>query len=117
MNAYQQGTRAPYETDSRLCPVFAVGLGDVPRQRDKAAPTGEVTFSTGTVLRVESRDGTVRNDKTASVNVLEPAPVYELGTLYRSEGRVYLQPYESNGRVALSVTCQRLVPVTVATAA
>jgi hypothetical protein len=64
----------------------------------------------GCVARLLTKDGTVRNDKTASIHVTKPAAIYELGQAYQAQGRVWVQPYESNGRVALSITVEQLVP-------
>ncbi|MGH3484712.1 MAG: hypothetical protein ACRDPQ_15940, partial [Nocardioidaceae bacterium] len=63
-------------------------------------------------LRVQRKDGTLRADKSASVHVTKPAGHYELGAIYKATGRVYVQPYESNGRMALSITVEQLVPDT-----
>jgi len=111
--ANQQGTQFPITTAAQVFPVFATGMGELPRERDKRSVKGEPTFSTGTILRVQSKDGTVRADKTASVNVIQADQNgYGLGVVYRAEGRVYVQPYENNGRLAYSILTERLVPVT-----
>ena len=64
-----------------------IGLGDTPRPREKAAPTGEVTYSTGCILRMLRKDGQVASDKSASVNVINPAAIYEMGVVYQAEHR------------------------------
>lgn len=111
------GTSLPVRTHSDLTKVYVVGMGDAPKQRTdqktnlpKTNPNGEITYGSGCILRVLAKDGTVRNDKSASVHVTEPASVYELGQVYEARGDIFVQPYESNGRVALSITVQALVP-------
>ena len=104
------GTALPVQTHSDLWQVEAVGLGETPRLREKAAPTGEVTYSTGCILRMRRKDGSVAADKSASVNVINQAAIYELGVIYRAQGRIFVQPWESNGRMTLSVTVEGLVP-------
>jgi len=105
------GTTLPVPTHSDLFPVYVVGLGETPRERkDKATPEGEVTYSSGCILRRVQKDGSLRTDKSASVHVINPAAIYELGVVYRAQGRVYVMPYESNGRMALSITVEGLVP-------
>lgn len=104
-------TVLPVVTNGDAWPVIVVGMGDSMRPREKAAPDGRLTFTSGGILRVGGKDGTIRSDKSASVHVIEqPAGgVLELGTLYRAQGKVWVQPYESNSRVALSITVERLV--------
>lgn len=109
MNA--QNTPTPVATTSDLWPVHVVGMGESPRQREKAAVTGEPTYSSGCVLIGADKDGNDRAQKTASIHVIKPASVYALGERFVSKGRVYVMPYESNGRVALSITVEELVPV------
>lgn len=105
------GTRLPISTHSDFFPVYVVGMGETPRERqDKASPMGEVTYSSGCILRSAKKDGSIRSDKSASVNVINPAAIYELGVVYQAKGRVYVQPYESNSRIALSITVEQLVP-------
>lgn len=120
MNATQTGTAFPIATNANAFPVIALGMGDQAKQRTdgngrpKAAPTGEVTYSTGCVLRVATKDGGVRNDKIASIAVINPASVYELGEIYVAQGDVFVQPYQSgegaSARLAYSITVERLVP-------
>lgn len=107
-----KGTALPVQTDSDRWQVEAIGLGDTPRLRkDKVVPgTGELTYSSGCCLRVQRKDGTVASDKSASINVINQAAVYEIGRIYRAQGRIYVQPYESNGRVTLSILVEQLVP-------
>jgi len=95
-----------------LWPVTVIGMGESPKEREKASPDGEVTYASGCILRVQRKDGSLRADKSASVHVTKPAGLYELGEIYRATGRVYVQPYESNGRMALSITVEQLVPDT-----
>ncbi len=108
-------TQFPMCTDSKQWAVEVVGMGEEPRLREgKAAPTGEATYASGCILRVARKDGALKADKSASVHVIEPAAVYELGVLYRAEGRVYVQPFMTgsgdSARIAYSITCERLVP-------
>lgn len=104
-------TGTPVATTSELWPVFVTGMGEAPKPREKAAPTGEVTYSSGTILRRRSAEGALKVDKSASIHVLKPAAIYELGQVYEAKGRVYVMPYEANSRVALSITVEELVPV------
>jgi hypothetical protein len=117
MKPQDMGTQMPVETHSDAFAVMVVGMGDSPKARNDAngkpkfAPNGEMTYGSGCIVRMLTKDGTIRNDKSASVHVTKPASIYELGQIYQAEGRVWVQPYESNGRVALSITVEALVPV------
>lgn len=106
------GFSFPVVTDAGRCPVLVVGLGGTPRLREgKASPEGEATYATGAVLMGE-RQGELSPMKAASVHVIEAAPTYELGRQYRAQGRVYVQPYTPDGgRMTVSITVERLVPV------
>lgn len=123
MNPQDLGMKMPVQTHSDVFPVFTVGMGDSPKARQdqnkapKYAPNGEPTYGSGTILRQVTKDGTIRNDKSASVHVTKPASIYELGQVYEAKGAVWVQPYESNGRVALSITVEQLVPVKASPAA
>ena len=110
MSAQKTATKLPIATTAELWPVKVIGMGEAPTQREKTTPEGEVTYASGCVLRMERGDGTLKADKAASVNVINPASVYELGRVYVAKGRVYVQPWESNGRVTLSITVEQLVP-------
>ena len=116
MSTEKTATKLPIATTAELWPVKVIGMGEQPTQRDKASPEGEVTYASGCVLRMERKDGKLKADKAASVNVINPATVYELGTVYQAKGRVYVQPWESNDRITLSVTVEQLVPVDADTA-
>lgn len=112
------GAFMPVKTHSDMWEFYCVGMGDSPRQTtdERKMPkifpaTGGYTYATGAIARLVSKDGTIRNDKTASVKVMKPASVYELGEVYAARGVIFVQPYESNGRVALSITVEELVPV------
>lgn len=110
-----EGTALPVETHSDLWQMECIGLGETPRLRQgKAAPTGELVYSSGCILRTRRKDGSVTADKSAGINVIEPAASYELGVIYRAEGRIYVQPWMTDGSMArsqLSITVERLVPV------
>ena len=110
MSAVKTATQLPVATTAELWPVTVIGMGDSPSQREKASPEGEVTYSSGCVLRMQRKDGQLKADKSASVNVINPATTYELGRIYVAKGRVYVQPWESNSRITLSVTVEQLVP-------
>lgn len=106
-----EGTALPVQTHSDMWQVEVIGMGETPRERkDKASPMGEVTYSSGCILRRRQKDGSIRTDKSASVHVIDPAAIYELGVIYQARGRVYVMPYESNGRLALSITVEGLIP-------
>ncbi|UPK76407.1 hypothetical protein MU582_07165 [Nocardioidaceae bacterium SCSIO 66511] len=105
------GTSLPVETTADRWAVVVGGMGAPVKPREKAAPTGEQTHSSGCILMVQRKDGSVQPDKTASVHVLKPATVYEFGTFYEARGKVWVQPYESNERMALSITVEQLVPI------
>jgi hypothetical protein len=110
MTTQKTATKLPIATTAELWPVTVIGMGETPTERDKASPEGEVTYASGCVLRMERKDGKLKADKAASVNVINPASTYELGTVYKAKGRVYVQPWESNSRITLSVTVEQLVP-------
>jgi len=110
MSTEKTATRLPVRTTAEFWPVTVIGMGEAPKEREKASPDGEVTYASGCILRVQRNDGSLRADKSASVHVTKPAGLYELGVIYRAAGRVYVQPYENNGRVALSITVEQLVP-------
>lgn len=112
------GALMPVCTNSDLWEFFVIGMGDSPKQvtdenmRPKVFPgTGGFTLTTGTIPRFVSKDGTIRNAKGDSVKVVHALPVYELGEVYAAKGRIWVQPWENKGRVALSITCEELVPV------
>src|SRR5690606_38545104 len=110
MTTEKTATRLPIATTAELWPVTVLRRGEQPAERDTAPPEGEVTYSSGCVLRMERKDGKLKADKAASVNVINPASVYELGKVYKARGRVYVQPWESNSRITLSITVEQLVP-------
>lgn len=115
MSGTVEGTALPLATTSDLWQVEAIGLGETPRLRQgKATPLGEVIYTTGCILRSRRKDGSVTADKSASISVIEPAAIYEIGTVFRAEGRIYVQPWMTDGSMArsqLSITVERLVPV------
>ncbi|GLK16923.1 hypothetical protein GCM10017602_14050 [Herbiconiux flava] len=90
----------------------ALSLGGEVRPRlndsgvPKLAPNGKPTFSTGVV--VARADG--GQDRGVTISVTEPV-VLQLGAALRPDGDVWVTPYETNGRVGLSIICERLVPV------
>ena len=106
------GGSMPIATTAELWRVVVAGLGETPRPREKCAPDGRGTFTTGTVVLMTGPDGTTRAQKTASVHVVEADPAgYQLGMRYEAAGRVWVQPYTPDGgRSTLSITVERLVP-------
>lgn len=112
MNALAAG-KMPIATNADLWPVIVAGLGETPRPREKLAPDGRGTFTTGTVALMTGPDGTTRAQKSASVHVIEAAADgYGLGVTYVAQGAVWVQPYTPDGgRSTLSITVERLVPV------
>lgn len=111
MNA--NGTALPIATHSDLWQVEVIGMGSTPKPVQKAAVTGEVKYNSGCIMRERKADGRLEPAKAASIHVLKPASIYELGTLYRAQGRIYVQPYTPNGSDfgTLSITVEELVPV------
>lgn len=107
-------TPMPVATSSELWPLIVAGLGEMPRPREKQSPDGRGTFTTGTVLITANPDGSTRANKTASVNVIDADPSgYALGTTFQAAGKIWVTPYTPDGgRSTLSVTVERLVPVT-----
>lgn len=105
-------TRFPIRTTADLFPVEVVGMGGAPKLREGSKPTldGEPTYASQCILLID-REGEATPQKSASVHVIKPAATYELGRKYAARGRVFVQPYESNSRVAYSITCEELVPV------
>ena len=103
----------PIETDSMVWPVSALGLGDTPRERDgKLTPDGRKTYTTGAMIRVQSKNGEVRLDRASSLNVIEPAANYLAGVEYQSDGLVLVQPYQNDSKkLVYSITVERLLPV------
>ena len=116
MSTEKMATQLPVRTTAELWPVMVIGMGEAPKEREKASPDGEVTYASGCILRVQRKDGSLKADKSASVHVTKPAGLYELGVIYQASGRVYVQPYENNGRMALSITVEQLVPADTDTA-
>lgn len=107
-----RGFSLPVATTADLSPLFVLGMGGAPRLREgKITPDGRLTYSTGCMLMIE-RNGEISPQRSASVHVVEPAATYELAAQYMAAGLVWVMPYEANGRVALSIICERLVPVT-----
>ena len=108
---------SPIETNATICPIVVMGMGAEVRLREgKLSPTGRQTYMSGTILLVEGKDGTISANKSASVHVLDipaRAGTYELGTQYKAEGSVWVMPFEKDGRVALSITVEKLSPVAV----
>lgn len=100
----------PVRTTSDLQTIEVIGMGAEPKPREKASPEGEVTYTTGAILMVTNAAGEVAPQKSASINVINPA-VLVLGEKYLAQGRIYVQPYESNSRVTYSITVERFVPV------
>lgn len=69
----QLGTSLPVATTADQFPVFVAGMDDpIKPVQDKLTPDGRVKYSTGALLRVARKDGTVATDKTASVHVINP---------------------------------------------
>ncbi|HGR2293904.1 TPA: hypothetical protein ACL38W_002017 [Streptococcus pneumoniae] len=113
----QLGTSLPVATTADQFPVFVAGMDDpIKPVQDKLTPDGRVKYSTGALLRVARKDGTVATDKTASVHVINPPnEPFSFGTIYRAEGLVWVQPYMTGmDRLALSITVENLVPMPVA---
>lgn len=110
------GFKLPVHTNSTLCPVIVAGLG-APKSdpRPKNSPDGRQTYASNTILMTLRNDGTVQPDKTASVHVIERADDYPIGTMFRAEGDIWVQPYQSgsgdSSRVSMSITVERLVPI------
>lgn len=110
----QLGTSLPVATTADQFPVFVAGMDDpIKPVQDKLTPDGRVKYSTGALLRVARKDGTVATDKTASVHVINPPnEPFSFGTIYRAEGLVWVQPYMTGmDRLALSITVEHLVPM------
>jgi hypothetical protein len=107
----QQGTSRLIATTADLHPVYVIGMGEAPRPRQTAAPTGEATFGTGCLVKEIAKDGSLRTDKQSSVAVLRPLATYEEGKRYRAQGRVWVNKYPKDGWMTQSVICDALVPV------
>jgi len=86
-----------------------------PRQSNegilKLSPHGKNTYPAGVIVARADGNGP---DKNVSIAVCE-YKVYPMGTVLRTDGAVYITPYvsENGGRAnaALSVVCDRLIPV------
>lgn len=111
-------TKFPTETNSDLFNVVVMGMGASPKERLKndqsnLSPDGRKTFSTGSMLMVERRDYEtgeidVAPSKTDSVHSLSGVKC-ELTKLYKAQGKIWVLPYVSNGRLAYSITVEDLV--------
>lgn len=90
--------------------LLAQAMGGAPRPRTnpdgspKLAPNGKPTYASGVV--VARPEGGA--DRGITIAVTDPAPL-PLGAVVHPDGEVWVTPYESNGRVALSIVCDRLV--------
>lgn len=109
----------PIETNSNLWPVIAGGMGDPMKVRMKdgkpnLSPDGRLTYSSGAILVLTNKQGVVKTEKTASVHVIEgeEGAIFEYGQRVQAQGKIWVQPYEANNRIALSITVERLVLVT-----
>lgn len=109
----------PVETHSSLWPVIAGGMGDPMKVRMKdgkpnLSPDGRLTYSSGAILVLTNKQGVAQTQKTASVHVIEgeEGAIFEYGQRVQAQGKIWVQPYEANNRIALSITVERLVPVT-----
>lgn len=111
-------THFPTETHSDIFEVIVMGMGATPKERMKneqsnLSPDGNRTFSTGAMLMVEKKDFEtgaleVAPSKADSVHSLSGVKC-ELTKLYKAEGKIWVLPYVSNGRLAYSITCEDLV--------
>lgn len=99
----------PVRTHSDLQTIEVIGMGAECKVREKPTPEGEVTYTTGAILMVTNAAGEVAPQKSASINVINPATL-ALGEKYIASGRIYVQPYESNTRVTYSITVESFVP-------
>ena len=105
-----KATRFPIATTAENWPMLVLGIGDTIRPREKTAPDGSPTFSSGCLLKVERNDGSVNVDKSATVHVLKPASEPYEG-LHVPKGKIWVQPWTSDGgRLAYSITIEELVP-------
>ena len=97
---------------AQLLVAFFLGGEHRPRVdgdgRPKVAPNGRPTFQSGAVV-VRPEGG---QDRSVTIAVTEPGK-YPVGQPLRLDGEVWVTPYESNGRVAYSFICDRLVPLAV----
>jgi len=100
------------DSDWAAAILRALSMGGEPRPRltedgaPKLAPNGKPTFVSGAV--VARPDG--GHDRSITIAVTEPTP-HRMGAVVKPDGEVFVTPYEQNGRVALSIICDRLVPV------
>lgn len=111
-------THFPTETHSDIFDVIVMGMGATPKERMKneasnLSPDGRKTFSTGAMLMVERKDFEtgaleVAPSKADSVHSLSGVKC-ELTKLYKAEGKIWVLPYVSNGRLAYSITCEDLM--------
>jgi hypothetical protein len=70
-------TPMPMVTTAEIWALVVVGMGEMPRVREKQSPDGRErgTFATGTVPVTAGPDGKSKALKTASVNVIEADPL------------------------------------------
>lgn len=106
------GTMLPVATHGDLWPVIVMGTDTTPTPREKTSPDGRATYASGCLLRVIRKNGDRAIDKSASIHVINPDfGGYASGQDYRAVGAVWVQPYEANSRVALSITVESLEPI------
>ncbi|GAB3632266.1 hypothetical protein GCM10027421_16190 [Microbacterium shaanxiense] len=123
-----QAASLPILTNSEAWPLTALGLGEPMRFRMKGdrgsaqsnalSADGRPTLASGCIPQLLDKEGRLRPQKGHSLHVINAVPddVIEAGDQVRAEGLIWVQPYESNGRVLLSITVESLVPVTVSVA-
>lgn len=72
----------------------------------KLAPSGKPTYPSGVVVMRDDGSG---QDRSVTIAVCEYAEFPPLTNLV-TDGDTWITPYESNGRVAISVIAERLIP-------
>lgn len=105
---------SPISTTSELCTVVVKALDEPMKMRQKVAPDGRTTFSTGAMLRVASKASGHRLDRGSWIHVIDGSvgETLEDGALYRGDGQIWITPMGGDGGPSsFSIICERLVKI------
>lgn len=109
---------APYQLDQKNTEPFrAMSMGmrslddikpraDFKTQAPKLSPRDKTTFSSGVVVMRADGNGQDQNITIA----VEEYKDFPMGTVLETSGPTWITPYVRDGRMALSVVCEKLVP-------
>ena len=104
-------TSLPVLTTGDVWDLYAVSMGGSVRVREgKLSGDGRQTFGTSLQMMVV-RDEEQTVVKGNSLHTLDPNFRPGFGIRYKASGKLWVQPFEMNGRVALSIVAEKFVPV------